>query len=194
MGKCIPWSEVTVMNILQNISLLLFIFLIVGCGKIRLTQISKSSEALQLSVKQKDIIHPKLKLIQDVLDDYDFEKRQIESDLREYRIMTQDRQLYRYDGGLSTAQRQRRLSNVRIKVRKFLTHRNVLLKEIGKLLKEITNELSEEQRIVFNNLKMPELEIPRSLRRDPTADFRYIPRNPLGDKMIGYGLLSLGLF
>ena len=173
-------SEVIDMNILQNMSLLLFIFLIVGCGKVRLTQISKSTDALQLSDKQKDIIHPKLKLIQDVLDDYDFEKRQIESDLREYRVMTQDRQLYRYDGGLSTAQRQRRLTNVRLKVRKFLTHRNVLLKEIGKLLQEITNELSEEQRIVFNNLEMPELDIPRSLRRDPTADFRYIPRNPMG--------------
>ncbi len=168
------------MKILQNIPILIFILLTVGCGKVRLTQISKSTDALQLSDKQKDIIHPKLKLIQDVLDDYDFEKRQFESDLREYRIMTQDRQLYRYDGGLSTAQRQRRLSNVRIKVRKFLTHRNVLLKEIGKLLQEITNELSEEQRIVFNNLEMPELDIPRSLRRDPTSDFRYIPRNPLG--------------
>ena len=168
------------MNILQNMSVLLFILLTVGCGKVRLTQISKSSDALQLTEKQQNIIHPKLKLIQDVLDDYDFEKRQLESDLREYRTMTQDRQLYRYDGGLSTAQRQRRLSNVRIKVRKFLTHRNVLLKEIGKLLQEITNELTEEQRIVFNKLTLPELDIPRSLRRDPTADFRYIPRNPLG--------------
>ncbi|RKU27382.1 hypothetical protein C6497_11585 [Candidatus Poribacteria bacterium] len=168
------------MNILQNIPIILFILLTIGCGKVRLTQISKSTEALQLTEKQKNIIHPKLKLIQDVLDDYDFEKRQIESDLREYRTMTQDRQLYRYDGGLSTAQRQRRLSNVRIKVRKFLTHRNVLLKEIGKLLQEITNELTDEQRIVFNELKLPELEIPRSLRRDPTADFRYIPSNPLG--------------
>lgn len=168
------------MNILQNIPLLLFMLLIVGCGKVRLTQISKSSDALQLSEKQKKIIHPKLRLIQDVLDDYDFEKRQIESDLREYRTMRQDRQLYRYDGGLSTAQRQRRLSNVRIKVRKFLTHRNVLLKEIGKLIQEISTELSKEQRIEFNNLALPELKIPRSLRRDPTADFRYIPRNPLG--------------
>lgn len=168
------------MNILQNIHLLILISLIVGCGKVRLTQIPKSTDALQLSDKQMDIIHPKLKLIQDVLDDYDFEKRQIESDLREYRIMSQDRQLYRYDGGLSTAQRQRRLSNVRVKVRKFLIHRNVLLKEIGKLLQEITIELSAEQRVVFNKLKMPELEIPRSFRRDPTADFRYIPSNPLG--------------
>lgn len=173
-------AEVSDMNILQNMSLLLFIFLIVGCGKVSLTQISKSSDMLQLSDKQKNIIHPKLKLIQDVLDDYDFEKRQIESDVREYRIMSQDRQLYRYDGGLSNAQRQRRLSNVRVKVRKFLIHRNVLLKEIGKLIKEITIELSEVQLVEFNKLKMPELEIPRSFRRDPTADFRYIPRNPLG--------------
>lgn len=151
-----------------------------GCGRVNLIDISSSTSALQLTDKQQQVIHPKMKLIQDIVDDYDFEKRQMESELREYRIIDNDRQLNRYDGGLSTAQRQRRLSNVRIKIRKFLTQRNILLKEIGKLLQEIAVELSPDQLTVFNELRMPKLEIPQRLRRDHDADLRYIPRNPLG--------------
>ena len=151
-----------------------------GCGAIKLVDIPKSSSALQLTNKQKQTIQPKLKLIRDIVDDYDFEKRQLAGDLREYRAITSDRQLYRYDGGLSTAQRQRNRHQIRTKVRKFLSQRRTLLKEIEKLLREINIELTAEQRVVFNELKMPELEIPRSLRRDPHADLRSIPRHLIG--------------
>ena len=161
------------------ISSFLFIFLF-GCGAVKLTDISKSSSALQLTNKQKQTIQPKLKLIRDIVDDYDFEKRQLEGDLREYRAIASDRRLYRYDGGLSTAQRQRNLTQIRTKVRKFLSQRSTSLKEIEKLLREIHAELTAEQRAAFNELKMPELEIPRSLRRDPHADLRRIPRHLIG--------------
>ena len=153
---------------------------LVGCGAIKLVDIPKSSSALQLTAEQKKTIQPKLKLIRDVVDDYDFEKRQLEGNLREYRAMASDRRLYRYDGGLSTAQRQRRLTQVRTKVRKFLSQRSTFLKEIEKLLQEINAELTAEQRVAFNALKMPELEIPRSPRRDPHADLRRIPSHLIG--------------
>ena len=151
-----------------------------GCGTIKLIDIPKSSSALQLTNKQQQTIQPKLKLIRDIVDDYNFEKQQLEGDLREYRAVESDRQLYRYDGGLSTAQRQRSLTQIRTKVRKFLSQRNIFLKEIDKLLQEIHAELTDEQRVAFNELKMPELEIPRSLRRDPHADLRRIPRHLMG--------------
>ncbi|MDE0088627.1 MAG: hypothetical protein OXU23_23095 [Candidatus Poribacteria bacterium] len=157
----------------------LFIFLF-GCGAVKLTDIPKSSSALQLTNKQKQIIQPKLKLIRDIIDDYDFERRELEGDLREYRAIASDRRLYRYDGGLSTAQRQRNLTQIRTKVRKFLSQRSTSLKEIEKLLREIHAELTAEQRVTFNELKMPELEIPRSLRRDPHAELRRIPRHLIG--------------
>lgn len=151
-----------------------------GCGATRLIDIPKSSSALQLTYEQKKIIQPKLKLIRDIVDDYDFEKKQLDGDLREYRAMASDRRLYRYDGGLSTTQRQRSLNQIRTKVRKFLSQRSTLLKEIEKLLQEIHAELTAEQKVAFTELKMPELEIPRALRRDPHADLRRIPRHLIG--------------
>ncbi len=151
-----------------------------GCGATKLIDIPKSSSELQLTDEQKKIIQPKLKLIRDIVDDYNFEKQQLEGDLREYRAIESDRQFYRYDGGLSTAQRRRNLNQIRTKVRKFLSQRSTFQKEIEKLLREIYAELTDEQRVAFNTLKMPELEIPRSLRRDPHADLRRIPRHLIG--------------
>jgi hypothetical protein len=151
-----------------------------GCGAIKLIDIPKSSSALQFTADQKQTIQPKLKLIRDIVDDYDFEKKQLEGDLREYHALANDRNLYRYDGGLSTAQRQRNLTQIRTKVRKFISQRSTFMKEIEKLLREIYAELTDAQRVAFNELKMPELEIPRSLRRDPHADLRRIPRHLIG--------------
>ena len=153
---------------------------LLGCGVIKLVDIQKSSSELQLTHNQKLSIEPKLKLIRDIADDYEFEKKQLDGELREYRILTNDRKLYRYDGGLSTQQRRRGLTQIRTKVRKFIIQRNILLKEIEDLLQEIHNELTEEQRVTFAKLKMPELEVPRSLRRDPHADLRHIPSYLIG--------------
>ncbi len=160
--------------------LLIFCCFFVGCGATKLIDIPKSSSELQLNSEQKKIIHPKLEHIRDIVDDYDFEKKQMEGDLREYRTFANDRNLYRYDGGLSTTQRRRNLTEIRTKVRKFLTQRSILLKEIEKLLKEVNAALTADQQIALSELKMPELEIPRSLQRDPHADLRRIPRHLIG--------------
>lgn len=168
------------MLILRFIPLIITCYVMLGCGSIKLIDIPKSSSELQLTSKQEKVIHPKLKYIRDIVDDYDFEKKQMESDLREYRTLASDRNLYRYDGGYSTAQRRRNFTQIRTKVRKFLSQRNILLKEIEKLLREINAELTAEQRVVFAELKMPELEIPRSLRPDPHADLRRIPPHLIG--------------
>lgn len=167
----VNWKSIILFTV--SISLL-------GCGVINLVDIQKSSSELQLTNKQKLSIEPKLKLIRDIVDDYEFEKKQLDGDLREYRMLANDRGLYRYDGGLSTQQRRRGLTQIRTKVRKFMTQRNILLKELENLLREIRNELTEEQRVTFVKLKVPELEIPRSLRRDPHADLRHIPSHLIG--------------
>lgn len=168
---------------MKNIKLLVIValcFFLSGCGVIKLIDIQKSSSELQLTSKQKQTIEPKLQLIRDIVDDYDFEKRLLEKDLREYRTLANDRGLYRYDGGLSTQQRWRGLTEIRSKVRKFISQRNIFLKEIEKLLREVHNELSDEQQVTFAKLKLPELEIPRSLRPDPHADLKHIPRHLIG--------------
>lgn len=167
--------KISMMSVLIAISLFS-----TGCGVIKLTDIDKSSNELQLTKHQREKIEPKMKLIRDIEEDYNFEKNQLEGDIREYRTLRNDRDLYRYDGGLSTQQRRRGLTEIRSKVRNFISQRNMLLKEIEKLLREIHNELSDEQRETFTILKLPELEIPRALRRDPHADLKNIPRHLIG--------------
>ena len=168
------------MAFLKFFTIFILCCFLVGCGAIKLIDIPKSSSELQLTSEQKKIIQPKLEHIRDIVDDYDFEKNQMESDLREYRALANDRNLYRYDGGLSITQRQRSLTQIRTKVRKFMSQRAILLKEIEKLLREINAELTTDQRVVFAELKMPELEIPRLLQRDPHADLRNIPSHLIG--------------
>lgn len=155
-------------------------YILIGCGATKLIDVQESSSVLQLTDQQKEKIQPKLRLIRDMVDDYEFEKSQLDGDLREYRILTSDRNLYRYDGGLSTAQRRQNFTAIRTKVRKFLTQRSIFHKEIEKLLVEITDLLTPNQLVAFKELKMPELKIPRSLRRDPHADLRHIPRHLIG--------------
>ncbi len=159
---------------------IIIISIFIGCGPTKLIDIQESSTELQLTDAQTQIIQPKIQHIRDIVDDYDFEKHQMDKDIRDYRLVADDRQLYRPDGGLSTAQRQRSLNQIRIKVRKFLAQRNTYLKEIEKLLREIHAELSSKQQELFAELKMPELEIPPSLRRDPHADLRRIPSHLIG--------------
>ena len=142
--------------------------------------VNRSSSALELSHEQREKIHPKLQLIRDIIDDYEFEKREFDSEVREYRILRSDRNLYRNDGGLSLAQRQRSLLQIRGKARRFLVQRNRLLKEIEGILKEIYAELTAAQQVAFNELKMPELKIPRSLKPDPHADLQNIPKHLIG--------------
>ena len=155
-------------------------FLYACGGAVKLMDVNKSSSALELSHEQREKIHPKLQLIRDIIEDYEFEKREFDSEVREYRTLRSDRNLYRNDGGLSLAQRQRSLLQIRGKARRFLVQRNRLLKEIEGILKEIYAELTTAQQVAFNELKMPELKIPRSLKPDPHADLQNIPKHLIG--------------
>ena len=152
-----------------------------GCGSaVKLIDINRSSSALELSPDQRQNILPKLQLIRDIIDDYEFEKQEFDSEMRKYRTLRNDRNLYRNDGGLSLAQRQRSLRQIRGKAKIFLVKRNRLLKEIESILKEIYAELTTPQQIAFNELKMPELKIPRSLKPDPHAELQNIPKHLIG--------------
>ena len=168
------------MKVRNCFSILLLLSFLLGCGVTQLIDIQKSSSALDLSIEQQEKIHPKLKLIRDIVEDYEFEKREFDAEMREYRILREDRSLYRNDGGLGLAQRQRSLTHIRAKARKFLIQRNRFIKEIEELIDEIHAELTSAQQVSFKKLKMPELKIPRSLKPDPHADLRHIPSHLIG--------------
>ena len=56
-----------------------------ACGGPKLLDVSKSSTVLQLTSTQQQTIHPKLNLIRDLVEDYDFEKKQLEADYQVFR-------------------------------------------------------------------------------------------------------------
>lgn len=161
-----------------------FILLLCGflqaCGGLKLVDISKSSPALQLTTAQQQTIHPKLKLIRDIVEDYDFEKKQLEVDYQIFRAGMTQRYYDRYESGFMDTRSRRELNEFRDGARKFLKQREIYLDEIKEIVGEIAAELTPQQRLKLAEMRLPKLEVPVMLQRDPYNDLRYIPSHPLG--------------
>ncbi len=151
-----------------------------ACGGPKLLDVSKNSSVLQLSTTQQKTIHPKINLIRDLVDDYDFEKKQLEADYQIFRSGISNQYYDRYESGFMDMRARRELNAFRDEARKFLKQRQIFQNEIQKLVEEIALELTDAQRVKFAELKFPKLDVPLMLQRDPYNDLRYIPNHPLG--------------
>lgn len=158
----------------------LFCCFLQACGAPKLIDIPKSSAVLQLTNTQQEAIHPKLKLISDIVEDYNFEKKQLEADYQVFRAGLTQRRFSQYESGFMDSRSRRELNAFRDEARKFLRQRQILIDEINKLISEIVAELTEPQRVKLVALKPPELEVPLMLQRDLYNDLGYIPNHPLG--------------
>ena len=168
---------------MRNVWMLLMLLLcglLQACGGPKLLDVSKNSSVLQLTTVQQQTIHPKLKLIRDIVDDYDFEKKQLEADYQVFRAGLTNRYYDRYETGFTDMRTRRELNAFRDEARKFLRQRAIFMDEINELIEEIVLELTEAQRVKFADLKRPKLDVPLMLQRDPYNDLRYIPNHPLG--------------
>lgn len=154
--------------------------LLQACGGLKLIDVPKSSAALQLTPAQQQTVQPKLKLIRDIVEDYDFEKKQLESDYQVFRAGISQRQYGRYEDGFMDTRTRRDLYEFREEARKFLRQRDIYLNEIKDLIEEVAAELTSDQRVKLAELKLPKLEVPLMLQRDPYSELRYIPNHPLG--------------
>jgi hypothetical protein len=154
--------------------------LLQACGGLKLIDVPKSSAALQLTTPQQQTIHPKLNLIRDIVDDYDFEKKQLESDYQVFRAGITQRQYGQYEDRFTDTRTRRDLYEFREEARKFLRQRDIYLNEIKNLIEEVAAELTPDQRVKLAELKLPKLEVPLMLQRDPYSELRYIPNHPLG--------------
>ncbi len=164
----------------QILLLLLLCCFLPACGGLKLIDVPKSTAALQLTESQKQAIQPKLALISDIVEDYNFEKKQLEAEYQVFRSGIRQQQFDRYPGSYFDPGRRRELTAFREEARKFMRQRELFLREIEKLVKEITAELTAMQRDKLAELKMPELIIPMMLRQDAYGALRYIPSHPLG--------------
>lgn len=167
------------MRTIQSLLTLLLCSVLSACGGLKLVDIPKSSAALQLSTEQQQTIHPKLELIRGIVEDYDFEKKQLEVDYQIFRSGITQRQYGSYESGFVDMQSRQALHAFRDEARKFLKQRESYLKEIKTLVEEIAVALTPEQRLKLVELKLPKLEMPVMLQRDPYNDLQYIPNHPL---------------
>ncbi|RKU07481.1 hypothetical protein C6503_24695 [Candidatus Poribacteria bacterium] len=166
-----------------NVRLILILFfcgLLQACGGLKLIDVSKSSTALQLTTAQQQTIPLKLKLIRDIVEDYDFEKKQLEADYQVFRAGITQRQYGRYEDGFMDTRTRRDLYEFREEARKFIRQRDIYLDEIKDIIQEISAELTPDQRLKLADMKLPKLEVPLMLQRDPYSELRYIPNHPLG--------------
>ncbi|MYA69685.1 hypothetical protein F4009_15780 [Candidatus Poribacteria bacterium] len=151
-----------------------------ACGGLKLIDVPKSSAALQLTTAQEQTIQPKLELIRDIVEDYDFEKKQLESDYQVFRAGITQRSYSRYEDRFTDTRTRRDLYEFREEARKFLRQRNIYLNEIKDIIEEVAAALTPDQRVKLAELKLPKLEVPLMLQRDPYSELRYIPNHPLG--------------
>ena len=160
--------------------ILLLCSLLQACGGLKLIDVSKSSAALQLTTAQQETIHPKLKLIRDIVKDYDFEKKQLEADYQVFRAGITQRQYGRYEDRFTDTRTRRDLYEFREEARKFIRQRDIYLNEIKEIIEEVAAALTPDQRVKLADMKLPKLEVPLMLQRDPYSELRYIPNHPLG--------------
>ena len=154
--------------------------LLQACGGLKLIDVPKSAAALQLTTAQQQTVQPKLKLIRDIVEDYDFEKKQLEADYQVFRAGITQRQYGQYEDRFTDTRTRRDLYEFREEARKFLKQRAIYLDEIKEIIQEISAELTADQRLKLADMQLPKLEVPLMLQRDPYSELRYIRNHPLG--------------
>ena len=159
---------------------LFFILSISACGGIQLIDIPKSIATLNLSEEQREMVYPKFALIRDIVEDYNFEKGELVADYHRYRSNVSTTRLSRYEGGGPNREIYRERNTLRTEIRNFVRQRKEFIKEISKLVEEIRGNLSSEQLVAFEKIKLPELEFPEMLRRRPYDEFLFIPGSRMG--------------
>ena len=155
-----------------RLALLILSLLLQGCGGgVKLIDLPQSSIALNLSEEQREIIEPKIALIRDIVEDYEFERDEVEAEYRRYQSRASLPQMSRYEGGRLGRGVRLEWHELRIKLRSFTMQRQQYAKEISGLIHKIQADLTPDQRVAFEEIKLPELRLPEVLRRRSYDEF-----------------------
>ena len=150
----------------SRFTLLVLSLLLLGCGGgIKLIDLPDSSIALNLSKEQRENIEPKIALIRDIVEDYEFERGEVEAEYRRYYSRASLPQMSRYEGGRSERGVRLEWFELRTKLRSFTAQRQQYAREISELLHTIKADLTPDQHIAFEEIELPELRLPEVLRR-----------------------------
>ncbi len=159
-----------------------YVLTLAACGGVKLIEVQKSTAALNLSPKQREIVEPKIEFITDIVEDYNFEKDELELAYQRYRSEASLPRLSRYEGGGRRTRRQvfREQNALRTKIRAFARQRQDYIKEITNLIQEIRAILTPRQLTTLEEIELPKLKLPSILRRSRYNDFLYVPGTRIG--------------
>lgn len=156
----------------SRVALFILSLLALGCGGgVKLINLPDSSNALNLSKEQREDIEPKIVHIRDIVEDYEFERDEVEAAYRSYYGRASLPRLSRYEGGRRERGIRSEWHELRIKLRSFAAQRRQYAKEISGLIREIHADLTPDQRVAFEDIKLPELRLPEVLRRRHYDEF-----------------------
>ena len=157
--------------------LLSYALMFAACGGVKLIEVQESTAALKLSPEQREIIEPKIEFIDDIVEDYKFEKDELEAAYQRYRSKASLPRLSRYEGGGRRTMRRglREQNQLRTKIRDFVRQRQEYIKEITNLVQEIRATLTPQQLVILEEIELPKLKPPNILRRSHNNDFMFIP-------------------
>ncbi len=152
-------------------SLILSLLLLSCGGGVKLINFPQSSIALNLSKEQQESVEPKIALIRDIIEDYEFERDEVEAQYRSYYSRASLPRMSRYETGRIDRGARLEWHELRMKLRSFVAQRRQYAKEISGLINEIKTDLTPDQRVAFGNIELPELRLPEVLRRRSHDDF-----------------------
>ncbi len=157
---------------LTRLSLFIFSLLLLGCGGgVKLTNLPESSAALNLSKRQRESIEPRIALIRDIVEDYEFEKDEVDAEYRRYYSRASLPRMSRYEGGRMDRGVRSEWHELRIKLRSFVAQRRQYAKEISGLIRDIKSDLTPDQQVAFEDIELPQLRLPEVLRRRSYDEF-----------------------
>ena len=162
--------------------LLSYVLTLAACGGVKLIDVQKSAAVLNLSPEQREIVEPKIEFITDIVEDYNFERDELELAYQRYRSEANLPPLSRYEGGGRQTRRQiyREQNELRTKIRDFAQQRQQYIKEISNLIQEIRATLTPRQLTTLDEIEFPKLKLPNILRRSHYNDFLFIPGTRMG--------------
>ena len=155
-----------------RLALLFLSLLLPGCGGgVKLIDLPQSSIALNLSKEQRESIEPKIALIQDIVEDYEFERDEVEAEYRRYYSRASLPAMSRNEGGRLDRGVRLEWHELRIKLRSFAAQRRQYAKEISGLIHTIKADLTPDQHLAFEDIELPELRLPDVLKRRSYDEF-----------------------
>ena len=116
---------------------------------------------MHLSVNQREVARAKIQQIEKIVEDYELEKKTLESELMEMRNQMRGGAAGfsgrgRFGGSRGTGMR----GGLQAKMQSFYQQRKDYQNQIDALVLELQEILDEEQRERFADIKLPELKLP----------------------------------